>query len=154
MWAGVTRRQVVLGRIGHRSFCRQGQYFHICTAIPICEATYQISFEHFNLPLSRANGIKLCCEASAKPNRDREKPHGFPLPRHRTYGSRIRRFGRLSRSACWKTYHHPVQSRASSPAVPTSVSFQIDAGFTKCIWVEGILGHGKTLNVSWRRTSL
>ena len=30
-------------------------------------------------------------------NRDRRKPHGLPLPHHRTYGSRIRRFGRLSR---------------------------------------------------------
>ena len=29
-------------------------------------------------------------------NRDREKPHGSPLPHHRTNGSRIRRFGRLS----------------------------------------------------------
>ncbi len=28
--------------------------------------------------------------------RDREKPHGSPLPHHRTNGSRIRRFGRLS----------------------------------------------------------
>ncbi len=28
--------------------------------------------------------------------RDREKPRGSPLPHHRTNGSRIRRFGRLS----------------------------------------------------------
>ncbi|MBM3357037.1 MAG: hypothetical protein FJY54_04850, partial [Betaproteobacteria bacterium] len=33
-------------------------------------------------------------------NRDREKPHGSPLPHHRTNGSRIRRFGRLSQYAC------------------------------------------------------
>jgi len=31
--------------------------------------------------------------------RDRERPHGLPLPHHRTNGSRIRRFGRLSQSA-------------------------------------------------------
>jgi len=30
------------------------------------------------------------------PNRDRGKPHGFPLPHHRTYGSRIRRFDELN----------------------------------------------------------
>jgi len=30
---------------------------------------------------------------------DREKPHGSPLPHHRTNGSRIRRFGRLSQCA-------------------------------------------------------
>ncbi len=29
-------------------------------------------------------------------NRDREKPHGSPLPHHRTYGSRIRRFDELN----------------------------------------------------------
>jgi hypothetical protein len=32
-------------------------------------------------------------------NRDREKPRGSPLPHHRTNGSRIRRFGRLSQCA-------------------------------------------------------
>jgi hypothetical protein len=31
-------------------------------------------------------------------NRDRKEPHGPCLPHHRTYGSRIRRFGGLSRS--------------------------------------------------------
>src|SRR3990172_4872018 len=31
-----------------------------------------------------------------KSNRDRRKPLGFPLPRHRTYGSRIRRFDELN----------------------------------------------------------
>ena len=31
--------------------------------------------------------------------RDRERPHGLPLPHHRTNGSRIRRFGRLGQSA-------------------------------------------------------
>jgi hypothetical protein len=34
-------------------------------------------------------------------NRDREKPHGSPLPHHRAYGSRTRRFGRLSQT--WKS---------------------------------------------------
>jgi len=29
-------------------------------------------------------------------NRDREKPRGSPLPHHRTYGSRIRRFDELN----------------------------------------------------------
>ena len=29
-------------------------------------------------------------------NRDRRKPLGFPLPHHRTYGSRIRRFDELN----------------------------------------------------------
>ena len=29
-------------------------------------------------------------------NRDREKPHGSPLPHHRTYGSRIRRFDEVN----------------------------------------------------------
>jgi hypothetical protein len=32
----------------------------------------------------------------ARPNRDRRKPHGLPLPHHRTYGSRIRRFDELN----------------------------------------------------------
>ena len=41
-------------------------------------------------PLSRARG--------GRRNRDREKPHGSPLPHHRAYGSRTRRFGRLSQT--------------------------------------------------------
>jgi hypothetical protein len=32
----------------------------------------------------------------ATTNRDRRKPHGLPLPHHRTYGSRIRRFDELN----------------------------------------------------------
>ena len=49
--------------------------------------------------------------AADKPrwNRDRKKPHGLPLPHHRTYGSRIRRFGRSSRLASWKAYHPAIQ---------------------------------------------
>jgi hypothetical protein len=40
-------------------------------------------------------------------NRDREKPHGSPLPHHRADGSRTRRFGRLSR---------PVESPSAEAA--------------------------------------
>jgi hypothetical protein len=36
-------------------------------------------------------------------HRDREKPHGSPLPHHRAYGSRTRRFGRLSQPATLQT---------------------------------------------------
>ena len=48
------------------------------------------------------------------PNRDRKEPHGPSLPHHRTYGSRIRRFGRLSRHAWnhyaqWTMRHHACQ---------------------------------------------
>jgi len=39
--------------------------------------------------------------SSMGPNRDREKPHGSPLPHHRADGSRTRRFGRLSRQVEW-----------------------------------------------------
>ena len=38
-------------------------------------------------------------------NRDRKEPHGPSLPHHRAYGSRTRRFGRLSRSAWRQAYH-------------------------------------------------
>jgi hypothetical protein len=40
-------------------------------------------------------------------HRDREKPHGSPLPHHRADGSRTRRFGRLSR---------PVESPSAEAA--------------------------------------
>jgi transglutaminase-like putative cysteine protease len=35
-------------------------------------------------------------EGYTPPNRDRRKPRGLPLPHHRTYGSRIRRFDELN----------------------------------------------------------
>jgi hypothetical protein len=50
-------------------------------------------------PLSRARSVR--------DNRDREKPHGSPLPHHRADGSRTRRFGRLSR---------PVESPSAEAA--------------------------------------
>jgi len=43
-------------------------------------------------------------------NRDREKPHGLPLPHHRAYGSRTRRFGRLS--------HRPIDTSEPVSAQP------------------------------------
>ena len=46
--------------------------------------------------------------ASDKPQRDRGRPHGLPLPHHRTNGSRIRRFGRLGRE-------RPAHTAATAP---------------------------------------
>jgi hypothetical protein len=55
---------------------------------------------------------------SMRPIRDREKPHGSPLPHHRTNGSRIRRFGRLSQCT-WTTSAHARQpERLLSPRRP------------------------------------
>lgn len=45
---------------------------------------------------------------------DREKPRGSPLPHHRTNGSRIRRFGRLSQHATMQTAARPPE-RLLSP---------------------------------------
>jgi len=60
---------------------------------------------HFD-PMSRAAICRrggVCGATASTWNqvaiRDREKPHGSPLPHHRTNGSRIRRFGRLSQGA-------------------------------------------------------
>jgi hypothetical protein len=47
------------------------------------------------------------------PIRDREKPRGSPLPHHRTNGSRIRRFGRLSQ--CAKQTAHARQPERHFP---------------------------------------
>jgi hypothetical protein len=55
---------------------------------------------------------------SEQPNRDREGPRGLPLPHHRTYGSRIRRFGRLSQGAT------RTPTGASAPGVPVVRSSQ------------------------------
>ena len=57
------------------------------------------------------------------PNRDREKPHGSPLPHHRTNGSRIRRFGRLSRCTKHTALHanrSVISNRANVGFIPAT----------------------------------
>ena len=51
-------------------------------------------------------------------NRDRKEPRGPSLPHHRTYGSRIRRFGRLSRH----TWTPPRRIDEAAPRVSTGAS--------------------------------
>jgi hypothetical protein len=49
----------------------------------------------FEMSQAGEGDFDLLC-AKGPSIRDREGPHGLPLPHHRTYGSRIRRFGGLS----------------------------------------------------------
>ena len=80
-------------------------------------------------------------------NRDREKPHGSPLPHHRTYGSRIRRFGRLSRFAWATAYHYPSAVQPERHLTPRQRRFH--PSHKTC--VPGLAGCNTS--VPWHATS-
>ena len=57
-------------------------------------------------------------EDHLSPIRDRRRPRGLPLPHHRAYGSRTRRFGRLSRYAQNNNLRAHEPERLLSPRQP------------------------------------